>query len=663
MNLEGKLLGNRYEIIEKIGNGGMATVYKATDKVLKRNVAVKILRDEFTTDDEFIKRFEVEAQSAARLTHPNIVSIYDVGVDGNLYYIVMELIQGKTLKEIIVKEKGPLPWKWSINVSIQIASALEMAHRNNIIHRDIKPHNIIITEDGVAKVTDFGIAKAVSNSTITAFGTTIGSVHYFSPEHARGGFTDAKSDLYSLGVVMYEMVTGRVPFDADTPVSVALKHMQEEPVEPIELNPNLPIAVNKIIMRALQKDTTLRYQTASEMLVDLYKNRNKSLKDPEGDFVEELEYDPTAKTQVIDTNAYRDNKQTKNSSGKKDGKFKTFVKTHKGLSIFIGLLLLFVLSLGGTMLVLNLTNPPEVAMPNVVGLSKEEAQKEIENVKLKFEIEKEEYNKDVPEGFIISQDPTYMEKFNKVKQGSTVKVVVSKGEEKTTVPKVVGMEKDKAVKALEDAKLKVEIVEESSKKVQEGYVISQETSPDTEAFAGDTIKIHVSTGVEKATVPDVIGKSQADAKKTLEAQGFVVAVTTSEDSSKENGIVLKQSLDSGKTVEKGSTVTITVNSYEASKTMSVNINVKAITGGYSEETSNSNTTENKTVKTVSITLKSGNNTLYSDSGVDKNTTSKSTTISGKGSMDLTLTITDSNGGSWTRTKSVNFSTDSSVNFN
>ena len=228
MNLEGKLLGNRYEIIEKIGNGGMATVYKATDKVLKRNVAVKILRDEFTTDDEFIKRFEVEAQSAARLTHPNIVSIYDVGVDGNLYYIVMELIQGKTLKEIIVKEKGPLPWKWSINVSIQIASALEMAHRNNIIHRDIKPHNIIITEDGVAKVTDFGIAKAVSNSTITAFGTTIGSVHYFSPEHARGGYTDAKSDIYSLGVVMYEMLTGKVPFDADTAVSIALKHMQEE---------------------------------------------------------------------------------------------------------------------------------------------------------------------------------------------------------------------------------------------------------------------------------------------------------------------------------------------------------------------------------------------------------------------------------------------------
>ena len=300
MNLEGKLLGNRYEMIEKIGNGGMATVYRATDKILKRDVAVKILRDEFTTDEEFIKRFEVEAQSAARLTHPNIVSIYDVGVEDNLHYIVMELIQGKTLKEIIIEERGPLPWKWSVNVAIQIASALEMAHKNNIVHRDIKPHNIIITEDGIAKVTDFGIAKAVSNSTITAFGTTIGSVHYFSPEHARGGFTDAKSDLYSLGVVMYEMVTGKVPFDADTPVSVALKHMQEEPEEPIEVNPNVPVAVNKIIMKAMQKDTTLRYQSATEMLRDL----RKALKDPDGDFVEEEEYDPTARTQKINTDMY-----------------------------------------------------------------------------------------------------------------------------------------------------------------------------------------------------------------------------------------------------------------------------------------------------------------------------------------------------------------------
>ena len=281
MNLVGRVIGNRYEIIEKIGEGGMATVYKAKCNILKRYVAVKVLRDEFTTDEEFIKRFNTEAQSAASLTHPNIVSIYDVGHEENIYYIVMELVQGKTLKDII-NEDGTLPWKWALNVSIQVASALEMAHRNSIVHRDIKPHNIIITEDGIAKVTDFGIAKAVSNSTITAFGTTIGSVHYFSPEHARGGYTDAKSDLYSLGVVMYEMLTGRVPFDADTPVSIALKHMQEKPIEPIKLNPTIPYAVNKIIMKAMEKDPNERYQSATEMLKDL----SMALKNPEGDFVE-----------------------------------------------------------------------------------------------------------------------------------------------------------------------------------------------------------------------------------------------------------------------------------------------------------------------------------------------------------------------------------------
>ena len=662
MNLEGKLLGNRYEIIEKVGNGGMATVYKATDKILKRYVAVKILRDEFTTDEEFIRRFEAEAQSAARLTNANIVSIYDVGVDGNLYYIVMELIQGKTLKEIIIKERGPLPWKWSVKVAIQIASALEVAHRNNIVHRDIKPHNIIITEDGVAKVTDFGIAKAVSNSTITAFGTTIGSVHYFSPEHARGGFTDAKSDLYSLGVVMYEMVTGKVPFDADTPVSVALKHMQDEPVEPIEVNQNVPVAVNKIIMRALQKDTTLRYQTASEMLEDL----RKALKDPEGDSIDGVEYDPTARTQVINTTENYKNR-AKEQNGKKEGKFKTFIKNHKGLSIFIGLILLFVLSLGGTLLALNLTNPPEVQMPNVVGLSKEEAQQEIENAKLVFEVEKEEYNKDVPEGFVISQDPLYMERFNNVKQGSTVKVVISKGQEKTKVPKVVGMKKEEAIAALEQAKLKVEVIEENSKKVEEGYVISQETEPQTEIFAGDTVKIHVSTGVEKVVVPDVIGKTQDEAKKALEEQGFTVISTTSEDSSKATGMVLKQSLTAGEKVEKGSSITITVNSYEEAKTMTVNINVKSITGGYTKNTenaenTNSTTETTTTAKTVNITLTSGNTTLYQDSGVDKNTTDKSTTISGKGAMDLTLTITDSNGGKWIKTKTVNFNNQSEISF-
>ena len=274
----------------------MATVYKAKCHILNRYVAIKILKDEFTTDSEFIKKFKAEAQSAASLTHPNIVQIYDVCNEDNMYYIVMELVQGKTLKEIIT-EDGILSWKWSVNIATQIASALEAAHKHNIIHRDIKPHNIMITEDGIAKVADFGIAKAVSNSTITAFGTTIGSVHYFSPEHARGGYTDAKSDIYSLGIVMYEMLTGKVPFDADTPVSVALKQVQEEPEDPMKYNKEIPVSVNRIILKAMQKDPNLRYQSATEMLQDL----KMALKKPNEDFVELVSRNPDSPTQKVPT--------------------------------------------------------------------------------------------------------------------------------------------------------------------------------------------------------------------------------------------------------------------------------------------------------------------------------------------------------------------------
>ena len=661
MILEGKLLGNRYEIIEKVGNGGMATVYKAEDKILKRDVAVKVLKDEFTTDEEFIKRFEIEAQSAARLTHPNIVSIYDVGSEDNLYYIVMELIRGKTLKEIIVEERGPLPWKWSVNVAIQIASALEMAHKNNIIHRDIKPHNIIITEDGIAKVTDFGIAKAVSNSTITAFGTTIGSVHYFSPEHARGGFTDAKSDLYSLGVVMYEMITGRVPFDADTPVSVALKHMQEEPEEPIELNPNLPSAVNKIIMKALKKDTTLRYQTATDMLSDL----RRALKDPNGDFVDDSDYDEMAKTQKINTDLYGNiepNDDQKNKRGKKDNKLKRFIKNHKVLSAFIGLILLFAISLGGTLAFLNITNPAEVQLPDVVGMSKDEAQKTIEDAKLVFEVSSEEYNKEVPEGYVISQDPAYIENYN-VKEGSTVNVVISKGQEKTTVPKVVGMTREEAIEALEEANLKAEVVEETSRTVEEGYVISQDVDADTEAYAGDTIKIHVSTGtgIKKVTVENVVGQTESNAKSTLESQGLKVVVNYVE-ATNDNGKVTKQSITGGTTVDEGTTVTLTVNRVAETKEITVNISVKALTERYfAAQTENNATSGGKTGKNVNVKVNDETRTVSSN---DQNT---SITLSGKDgeSLKITVTITDpSTGGQiYSSSKQVTLGSQDSITFN
>ena len=639
MNLEGRLLGNRYEIIKKIGNGGMATVYKAKCHVLNRYVAVKILRDEFTTDQEFISRFSIEAQAAASITHPNIVSIYDVGQDGNLYYIVMELIKGKTLKEIIIEENGPLPWKWSTNIAIQIASALETAHKNNIVHRDIKPHNIIITEDGIAKVTDFGIAKAVSNSTITAFGSTMGSVHYFSPEHARGGYTDSKSDLYSLGVVMYEMLTGRVPFDADTPVSVALKHMQEEPVPPIDINPKIPHAINDIILKAMRKDTTLRYQSATEMLSDL----NRALKDPNGDFVDNNDYpemEATRKIPTLNNEEIRSENLNKNQNQKKKGKFATFVKTHKKLSIAIIILILFILSVVGTMLYFKLTKLEDVAIPNLVGISKEEAEKMITDSKLKLGDVTEEYNSEYAAGYVISQDPEYRENY-KIKENSNINLVVSLGIEEAVVPKVVGLTEEQAVKALEDAKLKYEIVEESSKKVEAGYVIKQETDADTKVYAGDTVKIHVSTGVKMSTVTSVMGKSESDAKKELKDLGLEVVVTEGEDRTKDNGVVIKQSIEPGEKVESGSTITITINKIVEDKNATITVNVKSLLGGKYETVDDTlgNSTSGGTIKQVQVKITVDDDTVY-DEKVDPTTTNLMQTISGKGTVKVKVYVDD-----------------------
>ena len=639
MNLEGRLLGNRYEIIKKIGNGGMATVYKAKCHVLNRYVAVKILRDEFTTDQEFISRFSIEAQAAASITHPNIVSIYDVGQDGNLYYIVMELIKGKTLKEIIIEENGPLPWKWSTNIAIQIASALETAHKNNIVHRDIKPHNIIITEDGIAKVTDFGIAKAVSNSTITAFGSTMGSVHYFSPEHARGGYTDSKSDLYSLGVVMYEMLTGRVPFDADTPVSVALKHMQEEPVPPIDINPKIPNAINYIILKAMRKDTTLRYQSATEMLSDL----NRALKDPNGDFVDNNDYpemEATRKIPTLNNEEIRSENLNKNQNQKKKGKFATFVKTHKKLSIAIIILILFILSVVGTMLYFKLTKLEDVAIPNLVGISREEAEKMITDSKLKLGNVTEEYNSEYAAGYVISQDPEYRENY-KIKENSNINLVVSLGIEEAVVPKVVGLTEEQAVKALEDAKLKYEIVEESSKKVEAGYVIKQETDADTKVYAGDTVKIHVSTGVKMSTVTSVMGKSESDAKKELKDLGLEVVVTEGEDRTKDNGVVIKQSIEPGEKVESGSTITITINKIVEDKNATITVNVKSLLGGKYETVDDTlgNSTSGGTIKQVQVKITVDDDTVY-DEKVDPTTTNLMQTISGKGTVKVKVYVDD-----------------------
>lgn len=662
MDLEGKILGNRYEIIEKIGNGGMATVYKSKDRVLNRYVAVKILRDEFTTDEEFIKRFRIEAQSAASLTHPNIVSIFDVGNEGNLYYIVMELIKGKTLKEIITEENGPLPWKWSLNVVTQIASALETAHKNNIVHRDIKPHNIIITEDGIAKVTDFGIAKAVSNSTITAFGTTIGSVHYFSPEHARGGFTDAKSDLYSLGVVMYEMLTGKVPFDADTPVSVALKHMQEKPVEPKELNENIPQVVNDIIMKAMQKDINLRYQSATEMVKDL----NTALKNPDENFVH-IGNNAGAATQRISTQEIaeaerRANEKNNKGKEKKSNKFKDFVKKHKVASAILGAILLFFIAFGATMGIVEIANPNEVQIPDLVNKTEDEAEQILKDLKLKLVVKSEEYDENIEKGKIISQDPTYKENY-KIKEHSEISVIISKGTEKVDIPNVVGKTRQEAEKALKDAGLVPEIVEENDEKVEAGIVLSQDPEDGENVNKGSKVKLVVSKGsaIVKVEVPSLVGKNEQEAKALLAEAGLKANIINDEDDSKNDGVVLRQSKEAGTQVQEGTTITITVNKVSQAKEATFTIDVKKITGGYDKDETGNNVGGSKS-KTVDIIITVDGKEAYKQYGVDKNKTDHTARVSGKGSQTVVLILKDDKGEN-SRSTVFNFNTSTTYTFN
>ena len=668
MNIEGRIIGNRYEIIEKVGSGGMATVYKARDTILNRYVAVKVLRDEFTTDDEFIKRFNTEAQSAARLTHPNIVSVFDVGQEYNIYYIVMELIQGKTLKQII-SEEGALPWKWTVNIAIQICSALEMAHRNGIVHRDIKPHNIIITEEGIAKVTDFGIAKAVSNSTITAFGTTIGSVHYFSPEHARGGYTDAKSDIYSLGVVMYEMITGRVPFDADTPVSVALKHMQEEPIEPIKLNSKVPESVNKIILKAMKKDANSRYDSATEMMKDL----SMSIKNPSGTFVEEknggdfTKVIPTISENMVSEDKYKsdtlERKRVKTDNGKPKSKLAMYLEKNpqkKPLvyaGIVVAILLLCVIVFGGswklTTKLLGIdsskTTEAGVSLPSVTSITVDEAKKKLEGLGIKYEIE-EVYNKDVEQGKVIEQKPNAGTNYD-VHKNSPVKLTVSKGAKVVIMPKVKGLTLEEATEELGKYELQVKEEREESATVQEGIVIRQEVDEGKEVNAGSTITLYVSKGPKKVTVVSVVGKDIEEAKKILTELPLEVNVIYTEDTTQSNGVVLKQSLDLGSVVDEGTSINLTVNKIQELKEGTINVNVKSITGYKEETTEKTDTTTNensdkkettpttsaKKIKNVVVRINVDGDDVYKES-VPENTEVITYTLKAKGVVNIKVYV-------------------------
>ena len=412
----GMILGNRYEIIREIGSGGMANVYLAQCRLLNRPVAVKVLKNEFVNDIEFLERFKKEAQAAAAITSQNIVSVYDVGHEGDTHYIVMEYVEGQTLKEYI-DENGMLSWQETVEYAIQICSALDKAHKNNIVHRDIKPQNIIITNDGILKVTDFGIARASSNDTLNVGESTMGSVHYFSPEQARGGYTDAKSDIYSLGVVMYEMVTGILPFTGETPIAIAIKHMQQKPISPKEFNISVPLAVEAIILKAMSKEQSLRYQTAAEMLADLSKAYNEPIPvvdDFEEEFGKTREFDLASEVEeqeeiplILDEEFVNTEEETdintKINKSKKTKKVDKGVKNAVVMAIISAIAVFALVALLGFSVLGGCST--EVEIPEIVGMTYEDAVKQYGD-KFEITIEKNIESEEYPAGYIIEQNPS-----------------------------------------------------------------------------------------------------------------------------------------------------------------------------------------------------------------------------------------------------------------
>lgn len=537
----GTVLGDRYEILEKIGCGGMAYVYKAHCRVLNRNVAIKVLRQEFTGDAAFMRRFVTEAQAAAAISHANIVAVYDVCSEGELNYIVLELIEGVTLKEYIEKH-GPLAWKDAVNFELQICAALECAHKNNIIHQDIKPQNMLITQDGTLKVTDFGIARATGSSTTVAGEAegAVGSVHYCSPEQARGGFTDEKSDIYSAGVVFYEMLTGHVPFDADTPVAVAMKHMQED-VKPVtEELTELPKDLDKIIAKSVNREKRGRYASAADMIRDL------------NYLLEGVSVDSSVSGEGEDVSVHQRRGSQQKKKTKKKGKLsKSDIWIILGsvfcaLALVGGILVLF-LSTGGTR--------NEVKVPSVLEYTQEEAEEILKKSKLKMEIEEIVYDTAFEEGIVVEQDPIADKT---VQKGFRVKVRVSGGEAELKVPSVVNMPAEDAVEELESYGFKVTKRSQYSEDVPKDTVVRQKPESGSGAKKGDTVTIYVNDRVEEGVIPNLEGSTVAAAKTRLEEAGFELGSITEEESEAEKGTVIRQSPLAGTDAEKGARVNLVV---------------------------------------------------------------------------------------------------------
>lgn len=590
----GMMIADRYEILEKIGTGGMSDVYKAKDHKLNRFVAVKVLKQEFSENANFVSKFRIEAQAAAGLMHPNIVNVYDVGEEGENHYIVMELVEGITLKKYIEK-KARLSVKEAVSIAIQVSMGIEAAHNNHIIHRDIKPQNIIISKEGKVKVTDFGIAKAATSNTITS--NVMGSVHYTSPEQARGGYSDEKSDIYSLGITMFEMLTGRVPFNGETTVAIAIKHIQEEFPSPREYVPEIPVCVEQIVFKCCQKSPDRRYQSMSELIVDL----KQSLISPDEDFVKVADPDEEASTRMItDRDMVQIKRQSESRDSmdeamrlKKDVRDRDHARSYEDeddedwdddeedydpkmekittilavvAALLIGCILIFLV--GRTMGVFTFggEKAPEeqkeqveqVEMIRVVGMHVDEAKRKLLELELSPEIKYEE-NSSYDAGTVLRasvQDGLMIDK------GTTIVLTVAEAAEGVEVPDATGKSQTEGTALLEKAGFVVNMVESYDPQVEKGIVISQSPEAGTTAAAGSSITIRVSQGAEdnKVRVPDVVGMTEMDATATLTESGLPVGnvTETPHEDPALAGMVCYQSYSVGSYVDKGTPVDLRI---------------------------------------------------------------------------------------------------------
>ena len=668
----GMMIGDRYEILEKIGTGGMSDVYKAKCHKLNRYVAIKVLKQEFSENANFVSKFRIEAQAAAGLMHPNIVNVYDVGEENGIYYIVMELVEGITLKKYIEK-KARLSYKEAVSIAIQVSMGIEAAHNNHIIHRDIKPQNIIISKDGKVKVTDFGIAKAATSNTITS--NVMGSVHYTSPEQARGGYSDEKSDIYSLGITMFEMLTGRVPFNGETTVAIAIKHIQEEMPSPKEFVPEIPSSVASIVLKCCQKSPDRRYQNMAELIADL----KQSLINPEEDFVvntdsdmeggtrmisdedmaqikrkasyqgnrdyEEVDHDETMRLRS-DTEAMYENEEDGEDEDNYDydpkmERVTTILAIVAGVVICIILIVLAIKIFGGkaegdhgsagpiiTTEEAGSVEAEKVSMPDVTGMKVEDAQSTLTSLGILTDISYEESDS-VAEGVIISTDVSVGAQIDK---GSKVTLTASAGMQGVEVPNVLDLTFDEANTQLVSRGFLVNKTENYSDTVEAGRVISQTPSEGNKAPKGSVITVTVSLGKEdtKIRVPNLIGLSEQDGTvEAIEAGLTVGSVTYIYSDEVGEGLICYQSYSHGSYVDQGTSIDIKVSQGAQQATYKCNVSIAAPT--------TSEAPDYVSGMEVSIKLVADDNTVLLDTKVT--TFPVATNINGMTASGGTLTMT------------------------